>query len=285
MKPMLRLLLLACFATAVAADDPTAIEPVVHVYTTHGDVKLTAHVFTPEKRAEARSAIVILHGGGWSIGEPAWGYGPARRFAALGMVAISGQYRLSGGENPDVTPLEAMTDARALFRWVRASSTELGIDPDRVAAYGWSAGAHLIACAAIWTDVDEGEELSCAPDAMILSSPAVSLQHDGWMKRILGGRGEVADLSPDRHVRPGMPPTLILQGRTDTVTPLEGTQRFHDAMLAAHNESELIVYDGVGHLFTPATESDKGWPNPDAEVTGAARKMTEAFLRERSFVD
>ena len=284
MRTVLCLLILVCLMTAVDADN-TAIDPVVHVYATHGDLELTAHVFAPEKRAEARSAIVILHGGGWTIGEPSWGYGPARRFAELGMLAIAGQYRLSGSKNPGVTPLEAMADTRALFRWVRANSKELGIDPDRVAAYGWSAGAHLIACAAIWTDVDEGEELSCAPDAMILSSPAVSLHHDGWMKRILGDRAEVADLSPDRHVRPGMPPTLILQGRSDTVTPLAGTQRFHDAMLAAHNESELIVYDGVGHLFTPATESDKGWPNPDAEVSEAARKVMERFLRARSFVD
>lgn len=278
-------LVLVSLATTAAAADPGAIEPDVRVYATRGDVELTAHVFLPDERAKARSAIVILHGGGWHMGDPSWGYNPARRFAGLGMVAVSGQYRLTGEDSPGVTPIEAMADARALFRWVRANAQELGVDPERVAAYGWSAGAHLIASAAIWTESDEGEKTSCAPDAMILSSPAVSLHHDGWMTTILGDRAKVADISPDGHVRPGMAPTLLLQGRTDTVTTLEGTQRFHDAMLAAGNPSKLIVYEGVGHLFTPSTESDKGWPNPDPEVSARSRQAMEEFLRARGFID
>lgn len=278
-------ILLACLVAPVLAGEPPALEPVQHVYAKHGDLELTAHVFTPHERAKSRSAIVILHGGGWYMGEPSWGYGAARRFARLGMVAISGQYRLSGKKHPGVTPLDAMADARTLIRWVRANREDLGIDPERVAAYGWSAGAHLIASAAIWTDVEDGEDLSCAPDVMILSSPAVSLHHDVWMQQILGDRAEVADLSPDSHVREGMPPTLILQGRTDSVTPLKGTRRFHEAMLAAGNESRLIVYDGVGHLFTPSTESDRGWPNPDPDVAAQASETMEEFLRTRGFID
>ncbi len=276
---------LASFLTAVAVSGQTKTAPAIHVFTKRGDQELTAHVFAPVKPAENRSAIVILHGGGWYLGEPSWGYGPARRFAELGMVAISGQYRLSGEKHPGVTPLEAMADARALMRWVRSNHEELGIDPKRIAAYGWSAGAHLIACAAIWPDADEGEEVSCVPDAMILSSPAVSLHHDGWMKKILGDRATVASVSPDLHVRPGMPPTLLLQGRTDTVTPLAGTQRFHDAMLEAENSCELTVYKGVGHLFTPSSESDQGWPNPDPKVSQASREAMQAFLLVQGFLD
>jgi len=286
-RPLLVILILLCAAiTAIsAADDPAPLDPVIHVYAKHGETELTAHVFTPDKRNPVRSAIVILYGGGWSMGEASWSYGAARRFAGLGMVAIAGQYRLSGDEHPGVTPIEAMADARALFRWVRANRDELGIDPGRVAGYGWSAGAHLVASAAIWTDVDEGEELGCAPDAMILSSPALSLHHDNWLKKLLGDRAKAADVSPDEHVRKGMPPALILQGRADTVTPLAATRRFHEAMLAADNESELIVFDGVGHLFTPSTEPDTDWPNPDPEVAKRAKQAMEEFLRERGFVD
>jgi acetyl esterase/lipase len=276
---------LATLATAAAAAEPQGLEPAVRVYATRGNVELTAHVFTPQQRAAARSAIVILHGGGWAMGDPSWGYGPARRFAAQGMVAICGQYRLSGREHPGVTPLDAMADARALLRWVRAQSGELGIDRERIAAYGWSAGAHLVAAAAIWHDVDGKELPSCVPDAMILESPALSLQNDAWIAQLLGERTKADDVSPDRHVRAGMPPTLILQGRTDTVTPLAGTQAFHDAMLANKNESELVIYDGVGHLFTPATESDQGWPNPDPAVSRAAQEKMTAFLRARGFLD
>lgn len=274
---------LALSLSAATGEEPT--KPVIHTYATHNGQALTAHVFRPATPAKSRAAIVILHGGGWSMGEPSWGYGPARRFTKLGLVAISGQYRLSGSEHPGVTPIEAMADARALVRWVRSNSKMLNVNPQRIAGYGWSAGAHLIAATATWPEADQKQKKSCVPDAMILSSPAVSLHRYGWMQKLLGGRATLASISPDMHVRPGMPPTILLQGRTDTVTPLAGTQRFHDRMLAAKNASQLIIYDGVGHLFTPSTESDQGWPNPDAKVSKAARQATEAFLREQGFVD
>lgn len=269
--------------TGFAAAAAPLLEPDIVAYKVVGDNQLTAHVFKPEGTGGARSAIVILHGGGWTTGEPSWAYGAARRFVGLGMVAIAGQYRLSGASRPGVTPLEAMADARSLFRWVREHHAELGIDPRRIVGYGWSAGAHLVASAAIWSGEETG--VSCAPDAMILSSPAISLHEDRWLKEILRGRAAPADVSPDSHVRPGLPPTLILQGRDDTVTPLRATERFHRAMLAAQNESELIVFDGVGHLFTPSSRPDSGWPEPDPEVSRQAKAKMQEFLRVRGFLD
>ena len=228
--------------------------------------------------------MLIFHGGGWDTGSPEWGYGLARYLADLGMVAVAVQYRLSDRDNGTVTPIEAMKDARAAVRWARTHSDELRVDPDRIAAYGWSAGAHLAASAAIFVEADEGQKVSCAPDALILKSPALSLESDSWAKKLLGDRGDVAEISPDRKVRRGMPPTLLLQGRTDTVTPLKGTQAFHEAMLEAGNECELIVYDGVGHLLTPAGQPDDGWPKPDPEVAARAREAVVDFLRAHGFI-
>ena len=98
-------------------------------------------------------------------------------------------------------------------------------------------------------------------------------------------RGGAAQISPGELVESGLPPTLLLQGRTDTVTPLVGTQRFHQRMLPAGNSSELIVYDTVGHLFTPSREPDDGWPHPDSEVRAASYRAAETFLRSLGFVD
>jgi len=254
-----------------------------YVYARYEDQELKLYVFAPEQASERRPAVLIFHGGGWNIGSAEWGFGKADHFSELGLVGISVQYRLSGSEHPGVTPLDAMADARAAFRWVREHSGELGVDGKRIAAYGWSAGAHLIASAAVF-DGECAETVRCSPDAMILASPAVSLHHDGWMKRILAGKASVEDVSPDSHVRRGLPPTLILQGRTDTVTPLAGTERFHKAMLAAGNSSRLIVYDDVGHLFTPSTESDQGWPKPDPEVRAAANRAIDEFLVSLGYV-
>ena len=73
------------------------------------------------------------------MGEPEWGFSLARHFAELGMIGAAAQYRLS--DQKSITPLDAMADARAVIRWMRANADSLGIDGNRIAAYGWSAGA------------------------------------------------------------------------------------------------------------------------------------------------
>ena len=125
---------------------------------------------------------------------------------------------------------------------------------------------------------------SAAPDALLLKSPAVALESDGWMKRILLGRADAREISPADHVRSGLPPLIIVQGKTDTVTPTDGVRRFCEAMLAAGNRCDLHVFDGVGHLFTPSSEPDDGWPNPDGEVVEDADQKIDAFLESVGFL-
>jgi acetyl esterase len=192
---------------------------------------------------------------------------------------VAAQYRLSNGR--DVTPVDAMADARAIIRWMRAESRSLGIDPSRIAAYGWSAGAHLAASAALFEDA--GATVSSRPDALALSSPAVSLDADSWFQKLLGDRGKVADFSPDQHVRPGMPPTVIVQGDVDTVTPLDGVRRFCDRMTVAGNTCELHVFTGFGHLFTPAGTRDDRQPAPDRAVAAEAMARVDGFLKAHGF--
>ena len=59
MTNVLCLLIAPCLAISASAADTAAIEPARRVFATYGDVNLEAHVFTPQERAEARSAIVI----------------------------------------------------------------------------------------------------------------------------------------------------------------------------------------------------------------------------------
>ena len=269
---------------ASAQDSRSVIGPVEYVYAVHDGVDLKAYVFTPAGHtADApRSAILVFHGGGWHIGAAEWAFGRARPFAGLGLVAIAVQYRLS--DQKTITPLEAIADAKAAVQWARSKSAELGVVGDRIAAYGWSAGAHLATCAAIFDESLTGAGVSSAPGALVLESPAVSLVNDGWFQRLLGTRASAVELSPGEHVREGLPPTVIIQGRTDTVTPLAGAQRFCDRMRDAGYRCDLHVYDGVGHLFTPSTEPDDGMPNPDPEVQAAAYREADEFLQSLGFI-
>lgn len=278
------MLLALSIAPAVAAPNrASAIEPVAHVYAVADGVELQAYVFADERKSgqPPRSAIVLFHGGGWVMGEPQWAFPRARRFAERGMVAVAAQYRLS--DQKSITPLEAMADARAVICWMRTHSDSLGIDPGRIAAYGWSAGGHLAASAAVFDGDSLGSKVSAAPNALVLISPAVSLAPDRWVQRLLGQRALAGDISPDEHVREGLPPTLILQGNVDTVTPLAGAERFCERLKVAGNACELHVYEGFGHLFTPAGTPDDGMPEPDAAISADASARADRFLETLGF--
>jgi acetyl esterase/lipase len=273
------------FATSVAAAqvEPAQRAPVEHVYAQPSGTQLKVYVFSPDKCGTERwPAIVLFHGGGWTMGEPAWAFSRAKHFAERGMVAVAAQYRLS--DQKEVTPHEAMADARAVILWVRVHADSLDIDPKRVVAYGWSAGGHLAASAAIFGLDDSGDSVSARPDALVLVSPAVSLVADGWVQRLLRGRGTARDISPDEHVRKGLPPTLVLQGDVDTVTPLAGAKRFCERMRAAGNVCELHIYEGFGHLFTPAGTPDDGMPQPDQATSEDASNRADRFLQSLGFL-
>lgn len=260
---------------------PAQSEPepsIVRVYRELDGQSLHAYVFLPAGHQEGgkASAIVLFHGGGWSTGAPEWTFATARRFADSGLVAIAVQYRLSRG---DMTPVDALDDACAAFAWVRARATEFGLT-GRVAGYGVSAGGQLVA--ATVTIGCPGS--SAGPDALLLWSPALDLVGDGWFRRLLQSRATAAELSPARHVGPSTPPTSIVHGERDTLTPLSGVRRYCAALIALGRRCEVHVYPGVGHLLTrnlTNQESDFD-PDPVASADGIARH--HRFLKSLGFV-
>ncbi|MTI33114.1 alpha/beta hydrolase [Xanthovirga aplysinae] len=244
---------------------------------------LKAHVFFPNEKEsnDSRPAIVIFHGGGWNMGEPSWAFARAKKFAQNGMVAVAAQYRLSDQES--ITPIEAMEDARKVIIWMRKNSEKLKIDPDRIVAYGWSAGAHLAASAAVFPSFDPEKNISSKPNALVLYSPALSLINSGWFKKLLLNKGKPYNYSPAEHVKENMPPAIILVGKDDTVTPIRESELFHQNMVKYGNESYLHIYEGVSHLFTPSSQPDNGWPNPDKEIQAKAYKEIDLFLEKLGY--
>lgn len=253
--------------------------PSIHTYREVDGAALQLYVFMPAgaSRNARVPAILLFHGGGWVAGAPDWTFAGARRYADLGLVAVSVQYRLS---DERVTPIDALADVCSAFQWVRAQAATLGVDPHRIAASGVSAGGHLAAAAAtIGCGNGEGEYGNGGPDALVLWSPAVDVSRDGHFRRLLQGRATVEAYSPVEHVRPRMPPVHIVQGERDTLTPLSGAQRFCEDVKAGGGQCDLVVYPGVGHLLTRnlANQESDYDPDPVARDDGIARQL--AFLR------
>jgi acetyl esterase/lipase len=263
----------------VFAQQAAQAEPVAHTYRQVDGAALKLYVFAPAAGVAKTPApaILMLHGGGWSAGEASWTFSMARKYAEIGFVAVSVDYRLS---DERVTPIDALADVCGAFQWVRAQSKTLGVAPKRVAAHGVSAGGQLAGAAAtLGCGNTDGEYGNGGPDALVLWSPAVDVRRDSHFSRLLRGRASVEDYSPVEHVRPRMPPVHIVQGDKDTLTPLGGAQRFCERVKAGGGRCELAVYPNVGHLLTRnlANQEDDYDPDPVARQDGLDKQL--AFVK------
>jgi acetyl esterase/lipase len=232
----------------------------VRVYKTAGDEKLRMRIYLPEghKPTDRRPAIVFFFGGGWRSGSPKQFTNQAKYLASRGMVAVTAEYRVYTRHKATVA--DCVRDAASAVRWVRANAGTLGIDPDRIAAAGGSAGGHLAAAVGTlsgFDDLREDAKVSARPKALVLFNPALDLRAEAFgdrkpkKGRELDGRlgAKVEALSPTLHVTRGTPPAVIFHGKADTTVPYQQAERFCAAMKKAGNRCELVGYDGQPHGF------------------------------------
>lgn len=245
----------------------------MRVYKQVGRFKLTAHLFLPERTPGAAPLPVVafFHGGGWVDGTPLWGYPWCQHLYERGLAAVSFAYRLVNQQT--VTPLESIQDARSAIRWLRAHAAELGLDPARVVASGFSAGGYLAACAALLDsssalldassalltissallddcdDPSDDLQLSARPDALLLISTPVDICTDAWFMELLDGRMPCQDLSPASQVRPGLPPSAFFQAGQDDMVPYASVAQFVEQMRQAGNRCELFSYPESDHFL------------------------------------
>ncbi len=279
---LLMTICISCNRNAQSNSDKT--DPVEYTYNVTNKDSLKAYVFTPcaDIQSENHPAIVIFHGGGWAVGEPSWTFQDGEYFAEKGMIAVSAQYRLSDQKN--ITPLDAMEDACNVIIWMRKYAKELKIDPDHIVAYGLSAGAHLAASTAVFPLFDSDAGISSIPNALILYSPAISIVSDGWFKQLLLDKGDPLDFSPAEHLKEDMPPSIIVVGKDDTVTPVGESILFNQNMVKYGNVSYLNIYDGVGHLLAHNDHPANNQYVPDKEIKAKAFNEINLFLKRLGYI-
>jgi len=152
-----------------------------------------------------------------------------------------------------------------------------------VAVYGVSAGGQLAGWLATMGDADKNETRT-EPDALVLISPAVSVEHDGWFQKLLGEQGKAESVSPSEHIEKTLAPTIIFHGSADTLVPIAGVRRYCERAKKLGSECEVYAYVGVGHLFTRKLDSQEDDFDPDPKAVVDARAKGDQFLAERGFL-
>jgi acetyl esterase/lipase len=253
------------YAPAIAQTGPQVLRDIE--YARAGGRRLLLDLHLPAGRGPF-PVIVWIHGGGWLSGSKDGG--PALRQAGRGYAVASINYRFSYQAR---FPAQ-IEDSKAAVRWLRANAAQYDLDPDRVAAWGSSAGGHLAAMLGTAGDradleggggnIDFSSRVQAVLDwfgpADLLNMESQGLacdliDHDSILSpesQLIGcalqSCPEKADrASPVKYVTEDDPPFLIMHGTADCLVPPLQSQGLHDALKAAGVESTLKLLQGAGH--------------------------------------
>ncbi|MGV3538688.1 MAG: alpha/beta hydrolase [Rufibacter sp.] len=254
------LLLLLCvssvsFGQTTAANQGLAVQKLV--YKTIDTVQLELLVYSPvgTKKGKPLPAIVFFFGGGWNSGSVDQFEEQAKHFAQRGMVAILADYRVA--KRHKTSPFEAVQDAKSALRYVRGNSQKLGVDPNRIAAGGGSAGGHLAAAADL-TQLDEPKEdkaISARPNALVLFNPVFDNGPEGYGYERVKERYQ--EISPLHNIRKGAAPTLVMLGTKDHLIPVKTAELYKQKLESVGTRCDLILYDDQPHGFFNFSKKDK----------------------------
>jgi acetyl esterase/lipase len=206
-------------------------------------------VFEPKRENKNNKAVVVCPGGGYvRLAVHKEGYTVAEWLAKQGYTVFVLQYRV-----PDKRE-GALQDLQRSLRLIRHNAKKYGIDPTKIGAMGFSAGAHVVARAAMMEPVanypvqDAADQQSAKPDKMIIIYP-----------------GYLSD-GPDRSLSPGLKATadvvdtFIFQTMDDGSAPSSFALAVALRNAKANVELHMLPQGGHGYGMYPGNKAAETWP-------------------------
>lgn len=240
-------------------DDRATGETVV--YGTVSGQELLLDVYLPPIRDAPRPAVILIHGGFWSSGSRVDMTDAAHHLSGAGYVAFSVDHRLLGVGAANTWPAQ-LDDVQRAVRWVRVHAVEYGVDPGRIASYGWSSGAHLAAMLGVRDTRDNSDPGLAAYSSQVNCVAALSGDMDltwsqdadfvDFLAGFLGASGAQLpearqDASPLAWVDRKTAPFFLAHGGFDDAVLAEQSRRM---VTALYDAGVAFVYDAipeVGH--------------------------------------
>jgi acetyl esterase/lipase len=243
-------------------------------YVENGHARQKLDLYLP---AQPKGPLLVwIHGGGWRTGSK--DKPPGLALVKNGVAVASIEYRFS---QDAIFPAQ-IEDCKAAIRWLRAHAKEYGYRDDMFAAWGASAGGHLVALLGVTGQVhdfdvganlDQSSAVQCVIDwfgpadfpAYDPASPTPMVQPenpDSVIAQLLGGpmsqKLELAKrASPVMWVTKEAAPMLIMQGTADPLVPPDQSRRLADKLKAAGADVTLDIIEGAGHGGPQFTAPEK----------------------------
>jgi acetyl esterase/lipase len=274
------------------------------VYGTGGGRELRMHLLLPEPRPDGLApGLVWVHGGGWMNGSKDSGIPKLFPFARRGYVCATVEYRLTDEAQ---WPAQ-IEDVKCAVRYLRAHAAALRLDPDRIGAWGPSAGGHLVAMLGVapnrpelegsggWADQSSRVQAVCdwfgpAELVSMVDQPS-DIDRSGAdypEARLIGGRvqenperARAASPTAPFYVTGREPPFLIVHGDADRIVPYQQSEQMWNGV--GFGDTTFITIHGAGHggpQFEHQAVLDQVWAFFDRTI-GPAPLPDPVDLRPR----
>jgi pectinesterase len=212
--------------------------------------------------------VLVVHGGGWSSGDKADWTAPF-----LDLLTKAGDFTwfsINYRPAPAHRWPACLEDVQTAVRWVKTHAKEFKGDSDRLALLGYSAGGHLVCQAAVLAQ-DDTRVQAVVGFAPPTDHVADSQRREGLSPSMtnLLNRAKTLDeptlavlreISPLHHVKPGLPPFLLVHGTDDKSVPYEQSVRFQAKLRETGVPCDLITINGAPHRITEWTKLDPTYP-------------------------
>ncbi len=234
-------------------------------YVNDGHPRHRLDLYLPEKVTQPLPVILWVHGGGWITGDKAGG--PAIQFATKGYAVAAMNYRYS----QHATFPAQIHDGKAAVRWLRANADSYSLDANHIAAWGASAGGHLVAMLgltagheALEGDLGNGEQSSAVQAVVDWFGPTdfLTLGPRETRTQFLGGDAienpEKANAaSPMRFISNQAPPFYIAHGDEDPLVAYSQSSTFAEALEKAGVETTFVTIVGGKHGGSKFSRADQ----------------------------
>lgn len=209
---------------------------------------MSADLYLPQG-AGPHPAVVVAHGGGWGGRDRSDMDSVSRALAARGYVVANIDYRLA----PRFRHPAQVQDVRAAVSYLRMNAASLKLDPQRIGAWGYSAGAHLLALAAV--DRPPAVPLFRAVVAGGMPADFSRYPDSPVIRRLIGEPYQDApelwrQASPITHISKDDPPMFLFHGAWDRIVQPQESPALQTRLQAVGVPAERMEYAGLGHIAT-----------------------------------
>jgi acetyl esterase/lipase len=220
------------------------------------------------KRYQKNPCIIFIHGGAWTGGDAATFFSYAAYFAQRNITSISINYSLIKNKEDDI--INCIKDCKSAIRYIKKYAHFFKIDTNKMVVCGESAGGHLAAGLSLFDTLNhpfDNITISTHPAALILLNPVLNLTTNTFIKYVntfdllnttkkldsgyLKSKNYLKsyNLSPLYQLKNNFPPTLLINGEEDKITPAVFAKDFSDSLIARNIYCKLILLPNTGHAF------------------------------------